>query len=425
MLIGACKAPVPRMVNERFLRAYLRPASQRGTTKIEGLPPLFAVVHCVTPRAARAPLPSPKTSARQDNEEAAVDHVPSTPVSEWLEPIAGDGDSPCGPDLEYDPAMQELQQLAAGKPETQFAPAEPPEWSAVRDKAAELLQRTRDLRVAMPWCRANVCLEGFAGVPSALCLLQGLLDRHWEHLHPLPDPEDGDTFARISALGGLDKPDGLLGDVRQALLAGDRRLGGLRVRGVEIALDRLAPRPDEDAMTRGQIEAALGDLPEVTERLRAQAAEAQHWLKRLASVMNDRFGIGEGVDLKQMRGMLSAVESVLPAPSAEGDAEVGDAASDETMEDTADASPAAAARARRGGQGVSAVESRADAVRAIELVCAYLERNEPSNPAQLLLRRAIRMIDKNFLQLVRDLAPDAVREVARIMGVNPDEIHED
>ena len=131
------------------------------------------------------------------------------------------------------------------------------EWSAVRDKASELLQRTRDLRVAMPWCRANVNLEGFAGVPSALCLLQGLLDRHWEHLHPLPDPEDGDTFARISALGGLDKFDGLLGDVRQALLASDRRLGGLRVRGVEIALDRLAPRPDEATMSRGQIEAAL------------------------------------------------------------------------------------------------------------------------------------------------------------------------
>jgi type VI secretion system protein ImpA len=56
------------------------------------------------------------------------------------------------------------------------------------------------------------------------------------------------------------------------------------------------------------------------------------------------------------------------------------------------------------------------------LICAYLERSEPTNPAQLLLRRAERLIDKSFLQLVRDLAPDAVGEVARIMGVDPDSI---
>ena len=76
---------------------------------------------------------------------------------------------------------------------------------------------------------------------------------------------------------------------------------------------------------------------------------------------------------------------------------------------------------RRGG-GLQSVESRADAIKAIQLICAYLERSEPTNPAQLLLRRAESLIDKSFLQLVRDLAPDAVGEVARIMGVDPDSI---
>ena len=79
---------------------------------------------------------------------------------------------------------------------------------------------------------------------------------------------------------------------------------------------------------------------------------------------------------------------------------------------------------RRGasGGGMSSIESRQDAVRAINMVCVYLERSEPTNPAQLLLRRAERLIDKNFLQLVRDLAPEAVTELARILGVNPDSL---
>jgi type VI secretion system protein ImpA len=68
---------------------------------------------------------------------------------------------------------------------------------------------------------------------------------------------------------------------------------------------------------------------------------------------------------------------------------------------------------------VHSIDNRQDAIRAIELVCAYLERSEPTNPAQLLLRRAARVIDKNVLQLVGELAPDAVKDVARIMGVDP------
>jgi type VI secretion system protein ImpA len=78
----------------------------------------------------------------------------------------------------------------------------------------------------------------------------------------------------------------------------------------------------------------------------------------------------------------------------------------------------------RPASGIHSVNSRQDAIRAIELVCAYLERNEPTNPAQLLLRRAARVIDKNFLQLVRDLAPDAVKEVARVMGIDPATIND-
>jgi len=38
------------------------------------------------------------------------------------------------------------------------------------------------------------------------------------------------------------------------------------------------------------------------------------------------------------------------------------------------------------------------------------------------LRRARRLINKNFLQLMRELAPEALTEVARIMGVDPESI---
>lgn len=328
-------------------------------------------------------------------------------VNVWLDPLPGE---PCGDDLEYDPSFLELAQAAAGKPETQFGAAEPPTWPLARDMAESLLGRTRDLRVAMLWSRAAVNLEGLEGLAPALHLLQGLLENFWDDLHPRPDPDDGDTFARLSVLSGLDALDGLLGDVRQAPLIVDRRLGGLRMRDVEIALDRLAPRADETVSSSGHIAGMLGDLPEVSARLKLALEESLLSLKALQSLMNDRFGTESAVELKNLRIMLTGVQSLLPTAT--------EAADESASPDEA----AVEAPSRRGGGGVSSIDSRQDAVRAINMVCAYLERWEPTNPAQLLLRRAERLIDKNFLQLVRDLAPDAVTEVARILGVNPDSL---
>jgi type VI secretion system protein ImpA len=338
-------------------------------------------------------------------------------IDAWLEPLAGEA---AGPDMEYDAAFLTLDQAAAGKPETQFAPAEPPQWPMVRELAEELFASTRDLRVAMPWSRAVLNIEGVEALPATLKLLAGLIDRFWEELHPRNDPDDGDAFARLSVLGGLDKLDSFLGDVRQNILIKDRRLGGLTIREIEIALERLGPRADEVARTQGQIQGMLEELPDLTGRLRNCHAESLAALKTLQTVMNDRFGIENAVDVKSLRGMLEALKLVLPEEATAGDA--ADGAGEEGGGD--DGAQASNAPRRKGG-GMGSIDSRQDAVKAINLVCAYLERHEPTNPAQMLLRRAERLIDKNFMQLVRDLAPDAMSEVARIMGVNPEDFRDD
>lgn len=340
-----------------------------------------------------------------DAPSTALDLPP--PVSGWLQPLDGD---PAGPNLEYEPEFLELASAAAGKPETQFAAAEPPNWMQVRELSEELFKRTRDLRVAMWWGRAMLNIEGFVALPAAIALIRGLIDRFWDGLHPMPDPDDGDTFARLAVIGGFDKLDSLLGDVRQAMLSTHPRLGGLRVRDVEVATQKVPPRDGEAPRTPGQILGLLGELPEVAAEIEKANKAAQQNLVLMQKLLGERFSLDMGVDLKVLRTMLAAIQSVLPGapPVAEAAAETGEA-------DQGGGGPARPVRM----SGVHSVESRHDAVRAIELVCAYLERSEPTNPAQLLLRRAARVIDKNFLQLVRDLAPDAVKEVARIMGVDP------
>jgi type VI secretion system protein ImpA len=336
----------------------------------------------------------------------------------WLQPL---GDSPCGDDLEYDNQFLALQQAATGKAETQFAPAEPADWRAVASLCSELFDRTRDLRVALLWLRAQVSLQGLPALPQGLALVVALLEDHWDTLHPKPDADDDhDPYARLSALGVLSEFEGLVGELRNACIFANRSVGELSFRDVEIALGKLSPREGENGMGRGQVsqmlEAALG----VDAHLREQLEQSQALLKRLHALLRDQVGIERATDIRPLHELLQSVLQCMPEAAATG-------GSSEASDSEADTDGGGAAETPSGvvpkKAGLpNALHTREDALRAIELVCDYLERTEPTNPAQLLLRRARKLINKNFLQLMRELAPDAINEVARIMGVDPDSI---
>jgi type VI secretion system protein ImpA len=357
------------------------------------------------------------------DESLDVAQPPGDPALEpWLSAVSDE--DPCGPDLEYDNDFLALTQAAAGKPETQFAPAEPPDWRAVLSQAEELNTRTRDLRVANLWLRARLRLDGFAALASGLRLFEQLLLRWWDELHPRP--EDGDAFGRVNVLNELTSLESTLGDVRASQVLNDRSIGQISVRDIEIATGDLGARDDESPPSRGQIESMLADAVADNPQVNTQASEAMAALDALVECLSTRLGYGEMPDFTALRTMLEGVAAVSPQPasisadsddlaSMLGDLGISDSSSSSSGGDDDAPSPR---RGRSGGLG--AIESRADAVRAIDLVCAYLEKNEPTNPAANLLRRAQRLIDRSFLQLVREFAPEAVGEVARMLGVDPD-----
>ena len=63
-----------------------------------------------------------------------------------------------------------------------------------------------------------------------------------------------------------------------------------------------------------------------------------------------------------------------------------------------------------------AIESREDAIRMLQRVSDWIERNEPSNPAPLLIQRAQRLMKKNFLEIIRDLMPDGLGQIEKLAG---------
>ena len=334
-----------------------------------------------------------------------------TIVDSWLQPLP---EVACGENLEYDDDFREMEKAAAGRAPTQFDPdGVAPDWRGVLVRAQRLFERTRDLRGAIIWTRARLRLEGASTLPEGLRLIEGLLSRFWDELHPLPD--DGDAYARINTLNDMSSPASLLGDLRDALILNDRSIGELRGRDVEVALGMLEPRSGDLSFGRSQVEQMLRDAADSDPALAAFPRVALAKVGELQQLMRDRVGYAAAPELQPLLTLVTSIGDVMPADlaGAGADSEVGSGGTGDR-----DASPRPGGRAGLSG----AIESRNDALRAIDMVCEYLERTEPTNPAQLLLRRARKLVNKNFVELVRELAPESLGEVARVMGISAEEL---
>ncbi|SEL35869.1 type VI secretion system protein ImpA [Roseateles sp. YR242] len=321
-------------------------------------------------------------------------------------------DAPCGADLEYDPAFLALQSAAEGKPEQQYGdtviPAEEPDWIKVWDQALSLAERTRDLRVAVLLVRSGARLKGYQAALQGLSLVQGLLERHWDHVHPQLDASDGnDPTMRMNALLPLSSDAGLA-DVRAASLTGQR--GGPRVRDVELAFGNADPMANESAPSPQGLLDGLGALAAndeaFLERLQAGVAHVQ----AISGAIEQHLGAAQGPDFGPLLRVLKPLALVAAqlgggtVPAADDESAAGEGADTPGVSASRVAVPA----------GV--IASREDAMRALQRVCDWIELNEPSNPAPLLIRRAQRLMSKSFMDIIRDLVPDGLSEIERLAG---------
>ncbi|WP_425298508.1 ImpA family type VI secretion system protein, partial [Pantoea deleyi] len=62
------------------------------------------------------------------------------------------------------------------------------------------------------------------------------------------------------------------------------------------------------------------------------------------------------------------------------------------------------------------IGSRADAQLMLEKVKLYFTQHEPSHPAPLMIDRVQRLIERDFMEIIRDLAPDGVHQLETLFG---------
>ncbi|MEO7242133.1 MAG: type VI secretion system protein TssA [Variovorax sp.] len=327
-------------------------------------------------------------------------------------------DSPCGGDLEYDADFMALASAAEGKPEQQFGdnviPAVEPEWRSVSDQAQALLRRSKDVRVAVLMLRAATHLQGVPGFSLGLQLLTALLTEYWEAIHPQLDAEDNnDPTMRLNSLAPLaESPTGAEGmvqrDLYDATIGTAPGTGSIRVRDVAVAHNALTPSSDttmSQAQVRGALEQIQGVAPERIQALQGLGAQ----LKAIETLVAERSGEAGLLDLGRLRSFASTLRQACTG--------LGGAPQEGAVDGASDADAGAqSARSSTAATRPGEISTRQDAQHQLDRVIAYLEQAEPGNPAPLLIKRAKGLIGVSFIEIMNDLAPDALEAIRNVTG---------
>ncbi|MBN1764900.1 MAG: type VI secretion system protein TssA [Sedimentisphaerales bacterium] len=335
-------------------------------------------------------------------------------------------EAPCGDDLAYDPSYLALEGMlqtgsGAGMIEAGDTVVEEPNWRDMRQRCLDLLSRTKDLRVLQYLNLALIKTEGMAGLRDGLALMHGILEKYWDHVHPQLDPEDNnDPLERMNIMANLSPPPGSYQDpmrfkqrLSEAPLCNSPRMGRFGLRDILIANGTMTvPADDESAKAdMAAIDAGFEDTDiEELQTTGQLVNECVDFMKKIDDLITQYVGVGQSPNFDGFRGVLGDIQKHVQgylskrgygAEPAEGGAE------------------AAVQAAGGSGQPISGqIRSTQDVKMMLEKICSYYEQNEPSSPVPLLLRRAQRLVSKNFMDIVKDIAPDAMGQIKNISGID-------
>jgi type VI secretion system protein ImpA len=178
-----------------------------------------------------------------------------------------------------------------------------------------------------------------------------------------------------------------------------------------MAAGQVAPGEGEEVRDQRLIDSAFASVPlDGLMAVEQGLTTAMAALKEIDARMRSEGGSEAAPEADRLRAQLARMDAVVRKQLAARPDAAGLVAGEASDADGA-AGPAA----------VGAVRSRQDAVRAMEAVAEFFRTNEPSSPVPLLLERAARLVSKSFLEVLADMAPDAVAQARLAGGLRKDE----
>ncbi|HTL44566.1 MAG TPA: type VI secretion system protein TssA [Vicinamibacterales bacterium] len=332
-----------------------------------------------------------------------------------LQPLPGE--QPCGVNLDDTGGLVAFDALRLfGQPRSPEAPpdtedsdketakAKPPiDWGGLQADALDGLAKSKDLRLLAYLGTAVLRTEGLPSFTKVLTTASAWLEAFWPQLYPLLDE---DAIARRNALNCLADPMAVIDRVWRLPLVESRQHGRFGLRDIEMARGQVPPGALEGKPDEAAILAAFAEMPiDGLTMLDQSVANGMAALNAIDARMRSEGGPDVAPDFAPLSTQLAKMNRFLREQ-----VEARNAAGTGAGVGAGHGAPAAGA-----AFAVGAIASRQDAIRALDAVAEYFRRNEPSSPIPLFVDRAKRLVAKDFLEVLADIAPDAL-SVARSAG---------
>jgi type VI secretion system protein ImpA len=347
-----------------------------------------------------------------------------------LEPITPE--NPCGESLRWDPIWDELKQLRkSGKDLVDSSGDKEADWGKLSSLSTSLLlSRTKDLQIAGWLTEALVHTSGFAGLRDGLKLVNGLVEKFWDGLHPLPEEQDWTN--RASPLVWLAQKDGgakLPAIIREVSLTSlsqsdepvlnwnfwHRRLASPR--GKDEKEDVYKARMTAAEQSKKTFDAAVDAAPiSVYQTLLADIDACLETLVKLGESLSPRLTGDLSLDWGKLRTAIGEIRvfvyDVLKRRG--GLPKVAEATSEATQEDQVMNANVNGAELRTGP-----IRSRADAMAQLEEAAKFFSETEPHSPVAYLVRRAVRWAAMPFEEVLGELVKDdkLVKQISETLGI--------
>jgi type VI secretion system protein ImpA len=343
-------------------------------------------------------------------------------IDKLLAPVTED--FPCGEDIDEQGGLFQIEQDSKGVPErqvgNQIVPAEPPNWRIVESQAIDLCAKTKDIRVYLHLIRSKLNTEGFSGFQDGLEVLQKNLQNYWDLIYPVLDPDDDyDPTFRVNLLMELCDSDSVLKTITSIPLAESKSIGRFSFRDINIANGRLAPvsTSEVEIPEWSTIQAAFSDTNvDLLSEKHEAVIRALGSVVAVESFVTDSVGISNAPNFGDLRTLLKDIEKCLGEQLVRHGVGVEEVDVDQGLEDQADIESGGNRLGNNRGV-MTRIETRVDVVKALDLICEYYSRVEPSSPVPLLLGRAKKLVNMDFLAIMENMAPEGVNQIKVIAGL--------
>jgi type VI secretion system protein ImpA len=325
----------------------------------------------------------------------------------------------CGPDLEAEGDDDFLNYVAAAEgrlPASYFAfSRDSIDLKAELETISGLLARTRDIRLLALAAKFSILSGDLVGFADAVEAIAHFLAHHWADVHPRGS--DGDFALRKVQMESLDEMPSVALPLQYAPLARDRRHGVISLRSHLIATGEVQPREGEAVLDAAVIHEALlksEDLDGLKSRYDA-VCRLETALKAIQERYMEETGHADSLAFERLPVLVHKIRDLLEGPLRERDPAA-------TMPVPESAGSAAIGADAPGGAtpaeaGVHIrLGSLDEAVSALKVAESYFAGREPSNPCILLVRQALQLVGKSFIEAMQLLVPGRMETATVQLG---------